>query len=156
MSPRGYSQMLEPRSASNQSIVRPVTVWPSLPKYRAREQASDMVGKSKVAERSEAMARRVFTVDADSLIGMILIASRTGLAGRKPAVRHHVRPFTRVEASAKEKPDPDLSSSVLTPFAVSSYHPFSGDGYMELIWVSTLSQLKSGIGSFTFLAIIDE
>lgn len=56
VSPRGYSQILEPRSASNQSIVRPVTVWPSLPKYTAREQASEVAGASKDAESSEAMA----------------------------------------------------------------------------------------------------
>jgi hypothetical protein len=50
-------------SDTNQSMVRPVMVWPSSPKYTAREQASEMAGASKHAESSEAMAKRRFTVN---------------------------------------------------------------------------------------------
>ena len=55
--PRGYSHMFVSMSDTNQSMVRPVTVWPSLPKYTAREQASEMAGVSKDAENSAATAR---------------------------------------------------------------------------------------------------
>jgi hypothetical protein len=54
--------MLVSMSETNQSIVRPVTVWPSLPKYTAREQAAAGAGTSQDVQTSEATATamRVF------------------------------------------------------------------------------------------------